>query len=121
MIRFIHCMKARSDISLEAFRDFWHGADFNQQLSELAVIIGPRKIHRSLTLQVDANNQLQIERGARMPYDAVLEIWFDDAASLRQVTGQSEAQRLLKEMEALQAEYVDFSASTRFFTEWVDA
>jgi len=121
MIRFIHCMKARPDVSLEAFREFWHGAEFNQQLSELAVIIGPRKIHRSLTLQVDANNQLQIERGAKLPYDAVLEIWFDNAASLQQVTGLIETKSLLKEMEALQAEFVDFSASTRFFTEWVEA
>lgn len=118
MIRFIHCMKARSDVNLESFRSFWHSPEFNQQLSELAIQAGTRQIRRNLTLQVDTNNQLQMERGAEPPYDAILEIWFDHAAGLQNIAENSEVQELLQRMEQLQADYVDFQASKRFFTEW---
>ena len=118
MIRFIHCMKARPDVSLERFRSFWNSPEFKQHLSELAIQAGTRQIRRNLTLQVDTNNQLQMERGAEPPYDAILEIWFDHAAGLQSIADNSEVQALLKRMEQLQADYVDFQASKRFFTEW---
>jgi hypothetical protein len=118
MIRFIHCMKSRPDVSLEAFRNFWQSAEFNQQLSELAIQAGTREIRRNLTLQVDTNNQLQMERGAEPPYDAILEIWFDHAAGLSEVVENSEIRELFQRMEQLQTGYVDFHTSKRFFTEW---
>lgn len=120
MIRFIHCMKCRPDVSLESFRGFWQSAEFNQQLSELAIKAGTREIRRNLTLQVETNNQLQMERGAEPPYDAILEIWFDQAAELQQLVDNNEIQELFQRMEQLQADYVDFHASKRFFTEWTD-
>jgi antibiotic biosynthesis monooxygenase (ABM) superfamily enzyme len=121
MIRFIHCMKARPDVSLEAFRQFWHGDEFRQQLSELAVQAGSREIRRNLTLQVETNERLQRERGAESSYDAILEIWFDHAAGLQDLLESSEFQALLQRMERLQADFVDFQASKRFFTEWTDS
>lgn len=121
MIRFIHCMKCRPDVSLEAFRGFWHSAEFNQQLSELAIKAGTRMIRRNLTLQVDTNNQLQMQRGAEPAYDAILEIWFDQAAELQQTLENSDIQELLQRMEQLQADFVDFQASKRFFTEWTES
>ena len=120
MIRFIHCMKTRSDVSTEAFRSFWHSAELKQLLSELAIQAGTRQIRRNLTLQVEANNQLQMEREAQPAYDAVLEIWFDDAAGLQQLNEKNEIRALLKRMQTLQADFVDFQASSRFFTEWVE-
>jgi hypothetical protein len=120
MIRFIHCIKARPDINPEAFRAFWHSAEFTQLLSELAVLAGTRRIARNLTLQVEANNQLQMERQSRPAYDATLEIWFDNAAGLLRRSETSEFQALLKRLEALQAGFVDFHDSSRFFTEWLD-
>ena len=120
MIRFIHCMKARPDVSVEAFRNFWHSAELKQLLSELAIQAGTRQIRRNLTLQVEANNQLQMERQAQPPYDAVLEIWFDDAAGLQKLDDNDEIRTLLKRMETLQVDFVDFRASSRFFTEWVE-
>jgi len=120
MIRFIHCMKARPGVGLERFREFWHGAEFKQLLSELEILAGTRRIRRSLTLQVEANEQLRVERGARPPHDAVLEIWFDDAISLQRLAGDEATRDLLQRMEALQSDYVDFQASTRFFTEWLE-
>jgi hypothetical protein len=113
-------MKARSDISTESFRSFWHSAELKQLLSELAIQAGTRQIRRNLTLQVEANSQLQMERGAQPPYDAVLEIWFDDASGLQQLNQNDEIRALLKRMERLQADFVDFTASSRFFTEWVE-
>jgi hypothetical protein len=118
MIRFIHCMQARADISQEAFRKFWSSPAFKQLLAELAMQAGTREIRRNLTLQVDTNNQLQIERGAAPPYDAVMEIWFDNAASLQDIVDNQDVQELLQRMQALQADYLDFQKSKRFFTEW---
>jgi hypothetical protein len=113
-------MKARPDVSLEAFRAFWQNPEFTQLISELEVLAGTRRITRNLTLQVEANNRLQMERQAQPAYDAILEIWFDNAASLLRLSETSEFQAMLKRMETLQTGFVDFHNSSRFFTEWLD-
>jgi hypothetical protein len=120
MIRFIHCIKARPDITPESFWEFWFSAPFRQLLSELTVQAGTREIRRDLTLNVEANLQLQMEHQAPSPYDAILEIWFDDATSLQRPTSTSEMQALLNRIEQLQADFIDFQSSRRFFTEWED-
>ncbi|MCU7916467.1 MAG: EthD domain-containing protein [Candidatus Thiodiazotropha sp. (ex Gloverina cf. vestifex)] len=118
MIRFIHCIKSGPEVSSETFRKFWLGPELNQLLSEFTVQAGANRICKNLTLNVSANNQLREGRGSEEPYDAILEIWFDNAASLMQITEKSEVQQLLKRMETLQAAYIDFHTSKRFFTEW---
>ncbi|MCU7842471.1 MAG: EthD domain-containing protein [Candidatus Thiodiazotropha sp. (ex Monitilora ramsayi)] len=118
MIRFIHCIKSRPEISLEKFREFWHGAAFNQLLSEMSVQAGTRRISKNLTLNVDANSRLQEDRGAEDAYDAILEIWFDSATTLLPITEKSEVKQLFNQLEKLQQPIIDFHSSKRFFTEW---
>ncbi|MCU7850909.1 MAG: EthD domain-containing protein [Candidatus Thiodiazotropha sp. (ex Monitilora ramsayi)] len=118
MIRFIHCIKSGAGVTSEAFRKFWQGPELNQLLSEFTVQAGACRISKNLTLDVSANNQLREDRGSEEPYDAILEIWFDNAASLMQITEMHDVQQLFKRMEKLQAAYIDFHTSKRFFTEW---
>jgi hypothetical protein len=118
MIRFIHCIKAKPEVSLAAFRDFWQGAAFNQLLSEISVQAGTRRISKNLTLNVETNTRLQEDRGAGDAYDAILEIWFDSADSLLPLAEQNEVQQLFDRMTKLQQPVIDFQVSKRFFTEW---
>lgn len=118
MIRFIHCVRRKEGVSVEAFRAFWHSPEFDgliDQMLGLALTAGVRK---NLTLDIELNQALQDERGAGQPFDGVLEILWQSGRELAELTEDAEFQRLTQEMEELQSEFVDFAESRRFFTEY---
>ena len=57
------------------------------------------------------------ERGAEEPFDGIIEFWLESAADLQNLNN-AEADALRAEMEAYQQQFVDFTESRRFFTEW---
>jgi hypothetical protein len=118
MIRYIHCIKRRDDISIEAFRRFWSGAEFNGLLERMLAHFLTAEVRRNLTLDIDLNKTMADERGAGSPFDAVLEIIWESGDGLLDVAADPEYQRLNEEMERLQAPFVDFRESRRFFTEY---
>jgi hypothetical protein len=120
MIRFVHCVRRRSDVSLEDFRAFWSSKAFNTLLEELALSSGAVRWSTSLTLEIDVNIELMKERASEEPFDAMLEIWWERAKGLLELLDSAENQRLLDAMEACQEPYIDFKRSRRFFTEWED-
>ncbi len=117
---FLAVLGRLQDTYKDASTGDWRPPDGEYDVMLDDVKTGTRQIRRNLTLQVEANDRLQMEREAQPPYDAVLEIWFDDAAGLLQLNENDEIRTLLKRMETLQADFVDFQASSRFFTEWVE-
>ena len=118
MIRFIHCVKRRADISPEEFRRFWNSGEFTDLLEHLGHLTGARKVEKNLTLMIDMNTELMKERGSKEPFDGILEVWFDNARVFDQEQEDSELNRFLDRMERYQEEFIDFSESMRFFTEW---
>ena len=118
MIRFIHCVKRRSDLTPEAFRRYWNGGEFSDLLEHLGRLTGARKVERNLTLIIDMNTELMRERGSKEPFDGILEVWFDNARVFDEELEGSELNRLLEQMETYQEQFIDFSESMRFFTEW---
>ena len=118
MIRFIHCMKRKEDVSIEAFRAFWHGAEFNDLLDRMLGLSLTADVKKNLTLDIDANKVLQQERGARHPFDGVLEILWQSGRDVAELLDDEEFQQLTRQMEAAQREFVDFQESRRFFTEY---
>jgi hypothetical protein len=120
MIRFVHCMKRRSEVDETEFRRFWYSPEFDALNRRLAAIIEPIQAKRTLVLNIDENKKLMHERGGAEPFDAMLELWFDSGRALQGFNADPDYRLLMAEMEALQARFVDFSRSVRFFTEWGD-
>jgi len=118
MIRFIHCVKRRSDLTPEEFRRYWNSAEFSALLEFLGRLTEARKVERNLTLLIDMNTELMKERGSKEPFDGVLEVWFDNARIFDDEHEGSELNKFLEQMENFQKQFIDFGESMRFFTEW---
>ncbi len=121
VIRFIHCMKRRSDVSLHDFRAFLASEAFDRLVAELAVQTSAVRWSKTVTLAIAANVELMAERGSEEPFDAVLEVWWQSSKDLEALVDASHARQLLAEMQSSQSPYVDFHRSVRFFTDWDEA
>ena len=117
MIRFVHCMKRRPDLSVAEFREYWNSQEFNDLFDKLADILEPVSVKKNLTLNVEINAMLMEERGSEEPYDGIFEVWIESAADLQKLQNSEEGEKILKDMENFQKQFVDFTASKRFFTE----
>ena len=117
MIRFIHLMKKRPELTTADFREYWNSPQSSELLERVKDIVGPVSVIKNLTLDVSLNAALMEERGAGEPYDGIIEIWFESAADLKNLE-TDEGKAVLAENQEHQAQFVDFAASKRFFTEW---
>lgn len=117
MIRFIHCMKRRPDLTVAEFREYWNSPEFAALLARMEAMVGPVSMIKNLTFNIEVNNLLMQERGAEEPYDGILEVWLESANDL-QALDTPEAEALREEMAEYQKQFIDFSASKRFLTEW---
>jgi len=118
MIRFIHCMKRRPELTTAEFREYWNSQEFTDLTNRMQDMVGPVSMIKNLTFNIELNTELMQERGAaEEPYDGILELWFESASDLQKL-GADEGEALRAEMAAFQEKFVDFSTSMRFFTEW---
>ncbi len=117
MIRFIHCMKKRPELTIAEFREYWNSQEFTELMDRMTQMLGPVSVIRNLTFNIELNNSLMQERGAEEPFDGIIEFWLESAADLQNLNN-AEADALRAEMEAYQQQFVDFTESRRFFTEW---
>lgn len=117
MIRFIHCMKKRPELTIAEFREYWNSQEFTELMDRMTEMLGPVSVIRNLTFNIELNNSLMQERGAEEPFDGIIEFWLESAADLQNLNN-AEADALRAEMEAYQQQFVDFTESRRFFTEW---
>lgn len=118
MIRFIHCIKRKQDISVEDFRSFWNGGELEALIKKAQDMLKAKHIRKNLTLDIALNNRLQQQRNAEEPYDAVLEFIWTSGKSLGETEITESYQKFAQEMEDAQKDVVDFKASKRFFTEY---
>ena len=117
MIRFIHCMKRRPELTVAEFREYWNSQEFTDLTNRMQDMVGPVSMIKNLTFNIEVNNELMQERGGEEPYDGILELWFESASDLQGLS-TDEGEALRAEMQAFQEKFVDFSTSSRFFTEW---
>lgn len=117
MIRFVHCMKRRDEVSELEFRRFWNGAEFASLIDEMQALLKPVRVQRTLVLAVAANEELMRERQGAEPFDAMLEFWFESAKAFQGRRDDPAYLDLAARTEQLQSGFVDFSRSARFFTE----
>ncbi len=118
MIRLIHCIKKREDISLEDFRKFWHSSQFDNLLDELNIHIMIVEFKKNLTLNIEINEQLQQQRHSQISFDAVLEIIWQSGAEVEAMQQNPAFNESYDRLESIQQQYIDFEKSTRLFTEY---
>lgn len=117
MIRFIHCVKARSDISPVDFRNFFTGPELKSFLDKAIEMTNAVSYRLSSTLNIEANTGLMEERGGAEPFDGILEIWWENGSDLMKIRESEEFKQAMYESTAYQMQFVDFSRSSRFFVE----
>jgi hypothetical protein len=118
MIKYVYVVRRKPEVSEEAFRKFWNSDEFKQRISRVATLIGGFNIETSLVLDIDFNQQLNAMRGVEEPlFDAIMEYVLLDAKNLGDILASDEFQAEFKALETLQAEFIDFHHSQRFFVE----
>ncbi len=117
MIRLVHCIRSQPQLTVTDFRQHFQGDAFRTLLKALADLTGAVDFHASLTLNIELNAELQADRAGEPPFDAVIEIRWSSGQELMQRIEREDAQALIAEMDEVQAQFIDFSRSARFFTE----
>jgi len=117
MIRFINCVRKRSDISSEQFRQFWNDPKLDAIIGRVVEYTGATGHAKDLTLMVDANVLLRERRAFGEPFDGVLEYWWEDAGQLNAVLNSPQCDVLMKSMLDFQRQFVDLEKSCAFFAE----
>ena len=121
MIRHIKCIRKKSDISDEKFRVFWNAPEYEDLNQKLVTLTKPLRYSRNLALKVEATQRLIADRGFIDPFDAVIELWWEDASQLMVLYDTPEAQQLRKKIVDYENQFIDISRSTAFFTECTSA
>ena len=121
MIRYIKCIRKKSDISDEEFRAFWNAPEYEDLNQQLVTLTKPVRYSRNLALKVEATQRLIADREFIDPFDAVIELWWEDASQLMVLYETPEAQQLRQTIVDYENQLIDKSRSTAFFTECTSA
>jgi uncharacterized protein (TIGR02118 family) len=117
MIKFVYCIRKRSDLSNEEFQTYWreqHGAF----IRSLAQTIRAKKYIQSHTVDTPINAELVKSRGLEpLAYDGITEIWWDSMEEFLAGVNSPEGMEAAKQYVADEANFVDFSQSRAFLTE----
>ncbi|MFV2072388.1 MAG: EthD domain-containing protein [Thermoanaerobaculales bacterium] len=114
MIKFIQCVKAKSDLSIPEFRRHWQ--EYEKRALAIAGATDAVRVVANLTLAVEQNLEIRLNRGTAEPFDGVLEISWYNAAGLGKALEDEENQELLGSFQEYQVEFIDFDRSSFFFT-----
>ena len=117
MIKFVYCIRKRTDLTDEEFHTYWrekHGAF----IRSLAKVIRAKKYIQSHTLNTPINVELVRSRGLNaQAYDGVTEIWWDSMEEFLAGVNSPEGAEAAQKYVADEANFVDFSQSCAFLTE----
>ncbi len=116
MIRLIYCITRREDVSVEDFRRHWNDS-FVPMAERLASFYEAKDYRVSATLAVGANATIREMKGTAEPHDGLLEMWWDNAATLMDKAGSDSAADLRAQVQALEAQFIDIDRSNLFFTD----
>ena len=86
-------LNSRSDITREAFQDYWqnrHGYFFMKNTA----VMRTKKYVQSHTLVSPLNEGIRQSRGMAEEFDGVTEVWFESEADLMEAMGSAEMAEL---------------------------
>jgi hypothetical protein len=110
-------VKARADVDTADFRRHLHSPMFAEIIERLVTLSDAVSHKITFTLDVPLNQQLMAYRGGAEPFDALIELQWSHGAHLPALSDSAEFNDIVRELDDYQSQFVDFSASTRFFVE----
>ena len=113
MIKFIQCVRSRSDLSLQQFREYWQ--QYEARVRRVAEVSGALRATLDTGLAVDANLDVMASRGTTAPFEGVAEILWERSPDLAALAQDPAVRAAIGAMRQLQAEFVDLERSTFFF------
>ena len=113
MIKLVFCVKKKSDLSIAEFRKRWQ--DHQIFTRSIAKAMHASRITHSLTLAIEENEEFQLIRGTAEPFDALLEIWWEDSARIKAGLRDKQIHEMIMRMRADQSNLMDRSRSMVFF------
>lgn len=116
MIRYINCVKRRSDVSIEEFRRLWGSSEFDQLIKNTAELVGASGFKKSYTLQVPENEIIQLMRGSEDPFDGTLEYFLPNAHGFEKAYATDEFRAIATKMLEYQKKFIDIASCSGFFT-----
>lgn len=116
MIRLIFCARRRADLDPLGFRRAWV-EPMREVAAELARAAGARRHELSVTLALPENEEFVSRQGFAAPFDAVLELEFDDGATARAALASDEVESARARLRQLAAANLDVAGSSVFFTQ----
>ena len=117
MIRLVRCLKRRSDISAEEFRRFWNDPEYLELTDQTINATCAMRSARNLTLHIELNRALTEFHDQDEPYDAVVEVWWENAQVLNAAMANQDAGDIQLRYNAFEDDFIDRAASRIFFTE----
>ena len=117
MVKLMRCLKGREDISVVEFRRFWNDPDYEAMLDKFVTMSHAVRVTRSITLQIDINQELAELHGTSKPYDGVVEVCWENAQMLLAMRHDDAGMRSVDELLAFEDQFVDRPLSRYFFTE----
>lgn len=127
MIKFVYCVRRRSDVSPERFRTYWlenHGP----LVRSFAKALRAKKYIQSHTLVTQWDDAIRELRAQAAPYDGITEVWWERMEDLLEALQTPEGQEANSKLAADEGTFVDFERSCVFLTEehvifdeWADA
>jgi len=115
MVKLIFCVKRHPNMSRDAFQAYWlnhHGPLFQKFADTYRAV----RYVQSHTIDSPLNENIRKSRGMLEAYDGVAEIWWRSEEDFIAAINSTEGQQLRTMFIEDEARFVDFSASTAFFT-----
>jgi uncharacterized protein (TIGR02118 family) len=116
MIKLTYCVRRRSDLSGEAFREYWlerHAP----LVKKHAAALRARRYVQSHTVDDATNDALRASRGAMEAFDGITEVWWDSREDLAAALGTPEGQIAGRELLEDERNFIDLARSSLFLTE----
>ncbi len=113
MIKFVMCLRRRSDMTREQFQDYWknsHGPFFMKNAGTMRA----KKYVQSLTIDTPLNEGLKNSRGMLPEYDGVAEVWFESEEDLMEAMSSPEGQKLSVALLEDEGNFIDHAQSSAF-------
>ena len=113
MIKFVMCLRRRSDMTREQFQDYWknsHGPLFMKNAGTMRA----KKYVQSLTVDTPLNEGLKNSRGMLPEYDGVAEVWFESEEDLMEAMSSPEGQKLSVALLEDEGNFIDHAQSSAF-------
>jgi len=113
MIKLVQCVRKQPEIELLEFRRYWD--EYRRMMENAREVLGISRVLFSTALAFEESFEVMLTRGTQVPYDGIVELFFENATIFREVLAHPDTEALLEEIRAFQGEFMDLDASAFFF------